>query len=115
MDIFGDIKLPSGIGGFSLPQLPDLSSVASEVDSMLSGIGFNTDTLGIRNITDILNNPNLGEIKTNVYWQPLVDMDNIPDVTKSLDNFDISGVQNDINKLTSGMPDMESIDVSKFF
>lgn len=107
------VKLPSEIGGVSLPQMPDLSSMTSKVEESLSGIGFDTDKLGIRSISDILKEPDLSSL-ANVKFEtpPKVD---IPDVTKAFDSFDMSGIQGDIDSMTEGIPGVDKIDVTKYF
>lgn len=119
--IFGEVKLPSEIGGVPLPQLPDLSSVTDEVESFLSGIGFNTNTLGIRSITDILKEPDLSSLK-NVQFDTrsntdvnVSSLDDIPDISSLLNGFDVSGLQGDINQLTTEVPEMNDFDISKYF
>lgn len=112
--LFGNIKLPSEIGGVSLPKLPDLSSVIPEVESFLSGIGFDTKSLGLRSISDILKEPDLSSLK-DVKFDSRIDMDNLPDMSKALDGFDIGGLQSDIDTLTSSIPEMKDIDISKYF
>ena len=112
--MFGNVKLPSEIGGISLPKLPDLSSVIPEVESFLSGIGFDTKALGIRSISDILKEPDLSSLK-NVQFDSRIDMNNLPDMSKALDGFNIDSLQSDIDTLTSSIPEMKDIDISKYF
>lgn len=109
-----NVKLPSEINGVSLPTLPDLSSVSSEVDNALSKFGFDTDKLGIRSVGDILKEPDLSSLK-NVQFEQPVDLNNLPDITSSLDDFDMSDTQSQIDSLTNSIPGMESIDISKYF
>ena len=112
--LLSGIKLPSEIGGLSLPQLPDLSSVSSKVDDFLSGFGFDTNKLGIRDIEDILQEPDLSALK-NVTFESPIDLNNMPDLTQSLDDFDLSGLQSEIDGMTSQIPEMDNIDISKYF
>lgn len=112
--LLSGVKLPSEINGVQIPQLPDLSSVSTDIDSMLSGIGFDTNKLGIRSVDDILKEPDLSALKSVQFESP-IDLNNIPDVTTSLDDFNISEVQSQIDEITNQMPDMEKIDISKYF
>lgn len=107
-------KLPSEINGVKLPQMPDLSSVSSEVDNVLSGIGLDTNKLGIRSVDDILETPDLSALKSVDFASP-VDLNNMPDLTKVMDGVNIDGIQGEINNLTKDIPGMDSIDISKYF
>lgn len=108
------VKLPSEINGVPLPQLPDLFSVSSELESHLSGLGFDADKLGIRNISDILKEPDLSALKKVQFASP-VDLNNMPDLTESFDGFDLSEVQSEIDKISKELPGVDSIDISKYF
>lgn len=112
--LLSGVKLPSEINGVQIPQLPDLSSVSTDLDSMLSGIGFDTNKLGIRSVDDILKEPDLSALKSVQFELP-IDLNNMPDLTASLDDFDMSEVQSQIDEITNQMPDMEKIDISKYF
>ena len=111
--LLSNAKLPSEFGGIQLPQLPDLSSVSSDINGYLSGIGLDTNQLGIRNIDDILKEPDLSSLK-DVQFESPVDLDNMPDLTKSLDDFDMSGLQSQIDEITNQFPGV-NIDISKYF
>lgn len=108
------VKLPSELGGIPLPQMPDLSSVSSEVDGYLSGMGLDTNKLGIRSVSDILKEPDLSSLK-QVQFESPVDLDNMPDITKSLDDFNMQETQSEIDKFTSQIPGAGSFDISKYF
>jgi hypothetical protein len=112
--LMSGVKLPSEIGGVPLPQMPDLSSVSSEVDGYLSGMGLDTNKLGIRSVGEILKTPNLSELK-QVQFESPVDMNNLPDLTSSLDDFSLEGTQSEIDKFTNQFPGVDSFDVSKYF
>lgn len=112
--ILSNLKLPSELGNIPLPTMPDLSSVTSKVDEYLSGFGFSTEKLGIRSVSDILKEPDISSLK-NVEWASPVTIDNIPDLTKSMDAFDIDSLQSQINGITGQMPEMDNIDLSKYF
>lgn len=112
--ILSGIELPSELGGIPLPEMPDLSSVTEEVNGYISGFGIDTNALGIRSVSDILKNPDLTELKDVTFEDP-VDLDNMPDLTKSLDAFNISEAQKDIDSLTSKIPGIESLDLSQYF
>lgn len=107
-------KLPSEINGVKLPQMPDLSSVSSEVNNGLSGLGLNTNALGIRSVDEILATPDLSALK-NVDFASPVDLNNMPDLTTVMDSVDIDGIQGEIDNLTKDIPGMDSIDISKYF
>ena len=109
-----NVKLPSEIEGAPIPEMPDLSSVSAEVDNYLSGIGFDTNKLGIPSVSDILETPNLSALK-KVEFEPLVDTNNMPDITSIMDDFDLSEAQQSIDTITSSLPSMKSIDISKYF
>lgn len=108
------LKLPSEINGVKLPQMPDLSSVSSEVNNALSGLGLDTNKLGIRSVDDILATPDLSSLK-NVNFASPVDLNSMPDLTTAMDSVDIDGIQGEINNLTKDIPVMDSIDISKYF
>ncbi len=108
------IKLPSELGNIPLPTMPDLSSVSSKIDESLAGLGIDTQKLGIRSVNDILKEPDLSALKKVDFAQP-VDLDNMPDLTKSLDGFDIGGLQSQIDGLMSTDPSLPDIDISQYF
>ena len=108
------VKLPSEIGGVPLPTLPDLSSMTSKVDEQLASLGISTKDLGIRDVSDILKEPNIDSLK-NVQFESPVDLNNMPDITKSLDGFQIGGVQGELDQMTKDVPGMDKIDLSKYF
>ena len=108
------VKLPSSIGGISLPELPDLSSVTSEVESALGGIGFDTKALGIRDVKDILKTPDLASLSHVDFASP-VDLNNMPDVDHIMDEVNVSDIQSQIDEITSSIPNAEGIDISKYF
>lgn len=108
------LKLPSEINGVKLPQMPDLSSVSSEVNNALSGLGLDTNKLGIRSVDDILATPDLSALKSVDFTSP-VDLNSMPDLTTAMDSVDIDGIQGEINNLTKDIPGMDSIDISKYF
>lgn len=112
--LLSGIKLPSEIGGLSLPQLPDLSSISSKVDDYLSGLGLDTSKLGIGDVSDILKEPDLS-VLNNISFESPIDLNNMPELTTSLDDFDLSGLQSEIDGMTSQIPEMDSIDISKYF
>lgn len=99
-----NLKMPTEIAGIQLPELPDLSSVTSEVDTALTGIGFDTEKLGIRNIDDILKSPDLASLK-NVQFETPVDLNNMPDLAHAMDGFDLSGAQSDLDSALSDVPE----------
>lgn len=107
------IKLPSEIGGVPLPELPDLSSVTSEVNSFISGMGIDTNKLGIRSVDEILKEPDLSALKAVQFETPKVA--DIPDLTASMEGLNIGDVQKQIDEITGEMPGMESIDISQYF
>ncbi len=88
--------------------------MSSKVDEYLSGFGFDAEKLGIRSVSDILKEPDLSALK-DVNWASPVTIDTIPDLTKSMDAFDINSVQSQIDQVTSKIPDVDSIDISKYF
>ncbi len=112
--ILSHVKLPAELGNIPLPTMPDLSSVSSKVDEYLSGFGLDTEKLGIRSVSDILKEPDLSALK-DVNWASPVTIDTIPDLTKSMDAFDINSVQSQIDQVTSKIPDVDNIDISKYF
>ena len=112
--LMSGVKLPSEIGGVPLPQMPDLSSVSSEVDGYLSGMGLDTNKLGIRSVGEILKAPNLSELKSVQFESP-VDMNNLPDLTTSLDGFDMGETQSEIDKFTKQFSGIDNFDISKYF
>lgn len=109
------VKLPSEIGGVELPTLPDLSSVSSKVDEYVSGLGIDTEALGIRNVSDILKEPDLKSI-TKVPSTSPVDYNNLPDINSAMDGFNMDSIQSEIDSLTSQIPGASSsFDLSKIF
>lgn len=111
---FAGVKLPSEVGGVPLPKLPDLSSMSSKVDESLSGFGFDTKKLGIRSVEDILKTPDLDALK-QVQFDSRIDLNNMPDLTKSLDDFKLESPQAEINNMTKDIPGVDKIDLSKYF
>ena len=107
-------SLPTSIGGVSLPKMPDLSSVASEVDHKLSSLGFDTSKLGIRSVNDILANPDLSALK-NVEFASPVDLNNMPDLSKAMDGFDLSEAQSQVDSIMNSIPSITGFDISKYF
>lgn len=107
------VKLPTEIGGVKLPELPDLSSVTSQVDGYLSGFGFDTKALGIRSVEDILKEPDLSSLK-NVTFESIPEVQ-MPDLTSSFNSLDVTGIQSDIDKITGSIPGMESFNISQYF
>ena len=112
--LISNMKLPSEINGVQIPQMPDLSSVSLKVDEYLSGFGLDTNKLGIRSVNDILKEPDLSSLKSVQFESP-IDLNNMPDLTKSLDSFDMGGLQGQINELTNGIPGMDKLDLSQYF
>lgn len=108
------LKLPSEINGVKLPEMPDLSSVTSKVDEFISGMGIDTEKLGIRSVSDILAEPDLSALKSVEFSQP-VDLNNMPDLTTVMDGFELGGLQSDIDSLTSGVKGMGNFDISQYF
>lgn len=108
------VKLPSEFNGIPIPEMPDLSSVSSEVNNYMSGIGLDTDKLGIRNVGDILKEPDLSSLKSVQFESP-VDLNNLPDLSTVMDDFDLSEAQKQINDITSKSSIIDNIDISKFF
>ncbi|MBO7452218.1 MAG: hypothetical protein J6U54_17970 [Clostridiales bacterium] len=112
------INIPTSFNGVSLPkipELPDLSSVSSEVGSKLSSIGLDTDKLGIRSVDDILKNPDISALKASDLGHTPKVIDDFGDVTKAMDQFDINAVQDQINGMTSKFPGVEKMDLTKYF
>lgn len=112
MDYLGDIRLPSEIGGIPLPKLPDLSSVTSEIQGLLSGVGIDTNKLGIRDVSSILKEPNLSSLKdVNV---PTISADGtIEDAIKAMDGFSVPGLSGDIKEASNYIPELN--DLTKYF
>lgn len=108
------IKLPSEVGGVPLPELPDLSSVTSEVNSFISGMGIDTNKLGIRSVDEILKTPDFSALKSVQSAAPPT-ITELPDLTSSMEDFNIGDVQSQIDDITGKMPSMESIDISQYF
>ena len=112
--LLSNIKLPEGIGGLSLPQLPDLSSVTSKIEESMSSMGLDTSKIGMNSVEDILKEPDL----SSLYSVPSTltfDVNNMPDPNSIMSEFDISGTQAQINEMSSKVPGIESIDISKYF
>lgn len=109
------LDIPSEINGVQLPQLPDLSSVSSELDKNLLGIGFDTNKLGIRSVDEILKEPDLTSLKSVQFESP-VDLNNMPDLTTSMDEFDIDELTSKFDSLTADVPtSIDEFDLSKYF
>lgn len=103
-------EIPKELGGIPLPELPELpklSSVIPEVESFFSGLGFNANDLGIRDIETILQNPDLSSLKS-VQFEVPVDINNMPDINSAFDEVDLSGIQNDIGSFG----DLSSLGIS---
>lgn len=115
--LLSGVKLPAEIGGVKLPELPDLSSVSSKVDDYLSGMGLDTEKLGIRSVDEILKTPDLSALKGvgTVSTPDLSTAMQMPDLSSAMEGFDISSIQSQIDEITSTMPSMESIDISQYF
>lgn len=111
--LMSGVKLPSEIGGVSLPELPDLSSVTSEINGFMSSIGIDTNKLGIRSVEDILKTPEIAFDLNSVALTPTIP--ELPDFSSSLDGFDIGELQNQVDGITGKVPNMERIDISQYF
>lgn len=111
-----NLSVPTEINGVKLPSMPDLTQVSGKVEGALSSMGLSTKLLGIRDINDILSNPDIVALK-NVDFASPINLNNMPDVNTLMNKVDISVIENSVNKV----PDIESIlnkpslDVSKFF
>lgn len=116
--LLSGVSLPSEMGGVELPQLPDMSSVTSVANGYLKGTGFSLKE-GI-NFKDIKYAVTKGDITSVLDFNidMPIDMGSINHVSdgtiSSLDSFDMSETQREIDALTSQM-DMESIDISAYF
>lgn len=111
------VKLPTSISGLPIPQLPtlpDLSSVTSQVEDALGSVNFNTEKLGIRSVSDILKAPDISSLYGGGTQSP-VDLNNMPDLTKALEGFNVDEIQSSIDKVTGKFPGMEKLDISKYF
>lgn len=112
-----NVNFPTEVNGVPIPKLPDFSSVSSDVSKHLSGIGFDTDKLGIRSIDEILQNPDISSLKSVQFESP-IDPSKIPSLSDPMSGFDISSIQKEIDSVTTSLPDidgLESVDVSKYF
>lgn len=107
------VKLPSEVYGVPIPQLPDLSSAISGIESLFSGIGINFEGLGLRSISDILKTPDLASVAKVPTTS--IKLGDLPDVSKAFDSFDMSGLQSEIDSVTKDIPGMSDIDISKYF
>lgn len=116
--LLSGVSLPSEIGGVELPKLPDMSSVTNLANGYLKDTGFSLKE-GI-NFNDVKYAVTKGDITSLLDFNidiP-IDMGSINAVSDgtitSLDSFDMSETQREIDALTSQM-DMESIDISAYF
>lgn len=112
--LLSHVNLPSELGSIPLPSLPDYSSVTSQVEGYLSGMGFSTSALGIRSIEDILKEPDITSLKAVQFASP-VDLNNMPDITTIMDDVDIGGIQSQIDNVTQDFPQVGNFDISKYF
>lgn len=120
-------KIPTSINGVPLPALPDISQAAGPITSALSSVGLDTDILGMRSISDILDYPDLtavinGKLPTSATVAT-------PDINSIMKDFNPEQITTDID-IDSYVKDAEShmsefqqianqssmdIDISKFF
>lgn len=91
--VLSNVKVPEELGklGIPLPEMPDLSSVTSDVDKFMSGMGIDTNKLGIRSVSDILKEPDLSALK-QVQFESTVDLNNMPDLSHALDDFQMPNI-----------------------
>lgn len=112
-----NVNFPSEVNGVPIPKLPDFSSVSSDLNKYLTGVGFDTNKLGIRSVDDILQSPDISALKSVQFESP-VDPSKIPSLSDPMGAFDLSSIQNEIGSVTSSLPDIDDlskVDVSKFF
>jgi hypothetical protein len=77
-------------------------------------MGLDTSKIGMNSVEDILKKPDL----SSLYSVPSTltfDVNNMPDPNSIMSEFDISGTQAQINEMSSKVPGIESIDISKYF
>lgn len=111
------IDIPTEIGGVklpTLPTLPDLSSATDGINEIMSSMNIDTNKLGIRSVSDILKAPDLTSLADVEFDYP-VDLNNMPDLTKSLGDFDVDGVKDSFNTIEGEIPDLDGFDISKYF
>lgn len=112
------VSLPSEIGGFQLPELPDMSSLTNMANSYLSGTGLSVKQgLNFNDIKYAVTKQDLTSVLDFNIDMP-IDMGSINHVgdgtITSLDSFDLSETQREIDAMTSQM-NMDSIDISQYF
>lgn len=113
------MNMPSEIGGFKMPELPDMSSLTDKANGYLSDSGLSIKS-GL-NFNDIKNAVTKSDFSNLIEFKNLdigIDPHSIQHVSdgtiKSLDTFDMSETQQQIDELTKEAG-MEHIDISQFF
>lgn len=124
-DAISKIGLPTEINGVPLPGLPDYSSVAPQVENMFKSVGISTDKLGIRSVDEILKNTDLLKMEINVPAAArVINADNVPDINKMYDGFDVSFAQQAMTRAIDEIPNIpeninldsvKSVDISKYW
>lgn len=89
------------LGSITMPELPDISSVTADIESLAASMNFDTDKLGIRSVSEILEQPDLSALK-NVSFEDPVDIDHLPDLSHALDGLDMSFSMDELKNL--GVP-----------
>ena len=114
-----NIELPAEVGGFKIPELPDMSSLTDKANGYLSDSGLSIKS-GL-NFSDIKNAVTKSDFSNLIEFKGLdigIDPHSIQHVSdgtiKSLDTFDMSETQQQIDELTKEAG-MEHIDISQFF
>lgn len=113
------MNMPSEIGGFKMPEIPDMSSLTDKANSYISDTGLSIKS-GL-SFGDIKNAVTKSDFSNLIEFKNLdigIDPHSIQHVSdgtiKSLDTFDMSETQQQIDELTKEAG-MEHIDISQFF
>lgn len=116
--MFSGVSLPSEIGGFQLPELPNLSSLTDMANNHLAGTGMSLKKgIDFNDIKYAVTKQDIMSLIDFNIDMP-IDMSSINHVSDgtitSLDSFDMTETQREIDAMTAEM-NMESIDISQYF
>lgn len=117
--LLSGVNLPSEVGGIKLPELPDMSSLTNMANSYLADTGIALKQgISFGDIKQAVTKSDFSNIIDFKLPDMPIDMNSIDHVADgtitSLDSFDLSQTQSEIDAMTSQY-NMESIDISQFF
>ena len=114
------INLPSEIGGFEIPKIPDMSEITTKANNYLKDTGFSLKSdISFDDIKKVVSKGDITSIiNFDMMSQSPIDMHSIEAVGNgtitSLDSFDLSETQREMDELTKEFG-IDSIDIYQYF